>query len=169
MKRSPESAQIWEEEDYKVKGIFKVFVVMLFLFTLVGCSSKEREWKEESGNEKTDKVEVYSYDGDSLEFKKISISPEKQQEVFGEIKKLTKSGELYIDGEYQGLESAYNENTYLIKIFEGTPFTIEIIEDKPYFEDKMYWYNVKSEDKNIEGIYKTSYNLKERVDHIISK
>lgn len=118
-------------------------------------------------NKKTATIEVHSYDGNLLELKKINISSEKQQEIFEEINKLAKSQPLYTNGEYQGLDSAFDENSYLIKVFDDIDFTIEIIEDNPYYEDNMYWYNVKSEDKNIEGIYKASYNLKDRINHII--
>ena len=46
-------------------------------------------------------------------------------------------------------------------------YEIEIGDDDSLSTDNKYWYNIKSKNKDKEGIYKTSYNLKERIDQII--
>lgn len=150
-----------------MKRIFKVSSLIILLLFCISCGSNQTNDNENRNNNKTAKIEVYLYDGNLLEFKKINISSETQQEIFEEINKLSKSEPLYANGEYQGLESAFDENSYLIKVFDDIDFTIEIIEDNPYYGDNMYWYNVESENKDIEGIYKVSYNLKDRIKHII--
>ena len=55
----------------------------------------------------------------------------------------------------------------LEKIKNDEEYEIEIVEDNPVSADNRYWYNVKSRNKDIEGIYKTSYNLKEKINSIV--
>ena len=87
--------------------------------------------------------------------------------IVDELKNLKKSSPLYSeDGQPLGLKSAYNDTTY--KIVVPKKYEIIILEDKPYHGDNLFWYEVTSEDKATEGIYKSTENLKEKITTIIA-
>ena len=91
---------------------------------------------------------------------KLELPIEKQRLIMDELNKLQKSEDRY------GLKSAYNDTSYKIVVPEK--YEIKIIEDKPYYEDNLFWYQVTSEDENIEGVYKSTENLKEKIATIIA-
>ena len=141
-------------------------VLMLFTFLLVtGCTSEEVI-------KDTDLIEVYKYtmrtsSDDKREegFHKLELPIEKQRLIMD---KLKKSSPLYSeDGQPLGLQSAYNDTTY--KIVVPKKYEIIILEDKPYYGDNLFWYEVTSEDEATEGIYKSTENLKEKIAAIIAK
>ena len=141
---------------------------MLFTFLLVtGCTSEEV-------TKDTNLIEVYKYNmktssDDKREegFHQLELPIEKQHLIMDELNKLQKSSPLYSeDGQPLGLQSAYNDTTY--KIVVPKKYEIIILEDKPYHGDNLFWYEVTSEDKATEGIYKSTENLKEKIATIIA-
>lgn len=113
-------------------------------------------------------VKVNIYDEKQEDFKELDISSDQQRKVLEELNKLNKDSNLYdSNNQYLGLETAYSDGAYLIIVKNDEEYEIEIVEDNPISADNRYWYNVKSRNKDIEGIYKTSYNLKERINSIV--
>ncbi|MCI6610555.1 MAG: hypothetical protein MSH08_07385 [Ezakiella sp.] len=108
-------------------------------------------------------MKVYIYDEKQEDFKELDISSDQQRKVLEELNKLNKDCNLYdSNNKYLGLYTAYSDGAYLIKIKNDEEYEIEIVEDNPISADNRCCYNVKSRNKDIEGIYKTSYNLKEK-------
>ena len=148
----------------KILGILMLFTFLL----LTGCTSGEV-------TKDTDLIEVYKYtmrtspdDKREEGFHKLELPIEKQHMIVDELKNLKKSSPLYSeDGQPLGLKSAYNDTTY--KIVVPKKYEIIILEDKPYYSDNLFWYEVTSEDKATEGIYKSTENLKEKIMAIIAK
>ena len=141
---------------------------MLFtVLILTGCTSREV-------TKDTNLIEVYKYNmktnpNDKREegFHQLELPIEKQRLIMDELNKLQKSSPLYSeDGQPLGLKSAYNDTTY--KIVVPKKYEIIILEDKPYYGDNLFWYEVTSEDKATEGIYKSTENLKEKIATIIA-
>ena len=141
---------------------------MLFtVLILTGCASGEV-------TKDTNLIEVYKYNmrtspNDKREegFHQLELPIEKQHLIVDELKNLKKSSPLYSeDGQPLGLKSAYNDTTY--KIVVPKKYEIIILEDKPYYGDNLFWYEVTSEDKTTEGIYKSTENLKEKITAIIA-
>ena len=149
-----------------MKTILSVLVLFAFLL-LSGCMS-------EKATKDTDLIEVYKYNmrmspDDKREegFHQLELPIEKQRLIIDELKNLKKSSPLYSeDGQPLGLQSAYNDTTY--KIVIPKKYEIIILEDKPYYGDNLFWYEVTSEDKTTEGIYKSKENLKEKIMAIIA-
>jgi len=150
-----------------MKTILSVLVLFAFLL-LTGCTLEE-------ATKDTDLIEVYKYNmrmspDDKREegFHKLELPIEKQHMIVDELNKLKKSSPLYSeDGQPLGLKSAYNDTTY--KIVVPKKYEIIILQDKPYYGDNLFWYEVTSEDKATEGIYKSTENLKEKIAAIIAK
>ena len=129
---------------------------MLFtVLILTGCTSGEV-------TKGTNLIEVYQYNTTDREnpLYQLELPIEKQRLIMNELNKLQKSEDRY------GLKSAYNDTSYKIVVPEK--YEIRIIEDKPYYEDNLFWYQVTSEDENIEGVYKSTENLKEKIATIIA-
>lgn len=149
-----------------MKTILSVLVLVAFLF-LSGCTS-------EKATKDTDLIEVYKYtmrtspeDKREEGFHQLTLPIEKQRLIVDELNKLKKSSPLYSeDGQPLGLDSAYNDTTY--KIVVPKKYEIIILEDNPYYGDHLFWYEVTSEDKATEGIYKSTENLKEKIAAIIA-
>ena len=143
----------------KLLGLMMLLTVLI----LTGCTSGEV-------TKDTDLIEVYKYSPDDKreeDFHKLELPIEKQHMIMDELNKLKKSSPLYSeDGQPLGLESAYNDTTY--KIVVPKKYEIIILEDKPYYGDNLFWYEVTSEDKATEGIYKSTENLKERIMAIVA-
>ena len=147
----------------KLLGLMMLLTVLI----LSGCSSGEV-------TKDTNLIEVYKYNmrtspNDKREegFHKLELPIEKQHLIVDELKNLKKSSPLYSeDGQPLGLKSAYNDTTY--KIVVPKKYEIIILEDKPYYGDNLFWYEVTSEDKATEGIYKSTENLKEKITAIIA-
>ena len=143
----------------KLLGLMMLLTVLI----LTGCTSGEV-------TKDTDLIEVYKYSPDDKReegFHKLELPIEKQHMIMDELKNLKKSSPLYSeDGQPLGLESAYNDTTY--KIVVPKKYEIIILEDKPYYGDNLFWYEVTSEDKATEGIYKSTENLKERIMAIVA-
>ena len=143
----------------KLLGLMMLLTVLI----LTGCTSGEV-------TKDTDLIEVYKYSPDDKReegFHKLELPIEKQHMIMDELNKLKKSSPLYSeDGQPLGLESAYNDTTY--KIVVPKKYEIIILEDKPYYGDDLFWYEVTSEDKATEGIYKSTENLKEKIAAIIA-
>ena len=143
----------------KLLGLMMLLTVLI----LTGCTSGEV-------TKDTDLIEVYKYSPDDKReegFHKLELPIEKQHMIMDELNKLKKSSPLYSeDGQPLGLESAYNDTTY--KIVVPKKYEIIILEDKPYYGDNLFWYEVTSEDKATEGIYKSTENLKERIMAIVA-
>ena len=139
-------------------------MMLLTVLILTGCSSGEV-------TKDTNLIEVYNYSPDDKRdegFHKLELPIEKQHMIMDELNKLKKSSPLYSeDGQPLGLQSAYNDTTY--KIVVPKKYEIIILEDKPYYGDNLFWYEVTSEDKATEGIYKSTENLKEKIAAIIAK
>ena len=139
-------------------------MMLLTVLILTGCTSEEV-------TKDTDLIEVYKYSPDDKReegFHKLELPIEKQHLIMNELNKLKKSSPLYSeDGQPLGLQSAYNDTTY--KIVIPKKYEIIILEDKPYYGDNLFWYEVTSEDKATEGIYKSTENLKEKIAAIIAK
>ena len=134
---------------------------MLFtVLILTSCTSGEV-------TKDTDLIEVYQYNTTDSDLYRLELPIEKQRLIMDELNKLQKSSPLYSeDGQPLGLESAYNDTTY--KIVVPKKYEIIILEDKPYYGDNLFWYEVTSEDKATEGIYKSTENLKEKIAAIIA-
>ena len=134
---------------------------MLFtVLILSGCTSGEV-------TKDTNLIEVYKYtmrtspdDKREEGFHQLELPIEKQRLIMDELNKLQKSEDRY------GLKSAYNDTSYKIVVPEK--YEIKIIEDKPYYEDNLFWYQVTSEDEATEGVYKSTENLKEKIMAIIA-
>ena len=148
----------------KLLGLMMLLTVLI----LTGCTSGEV-------TKDTNLIEVYKYNmrmspDDKREegFHKLELPIEKQHLIMDELKNLKKSSPLYSeDGQPLGLKSAYNDTTY--KIVVPKKYEIIILEDKPYYGDNLFWYEVTSEDKATEGVYKSTENLKEKIAAIIAK
>ena len=138
-------------------------MMLLTVLILTGCASGEV-------TKDTNLIEVYKYSPDDKReegFHKLELPIEKQHLIMDELKNLKKSSPLYSeDGQPLGLESAYNDTTY--KIVVPKKYEIIILEDKPYYGDNLFWYEITSEDKATEGIYKSTENLKEKIAAIIA-
>ena len=129
-------------------------VLMLFTFLLLtGCTSEE-------ATKDTDLIEVYQYNTTDSDLYRLELPIEKQRLIMDELNKLQKSEDRY------GLKSAYNDTSYNIVVPEK--YEIRIIEDKPYYEDNLFWYQVISEDEATEGVYKSTENLKEKIMAMIA-
>ena len=143
----------------KLLGLMMLLTVLI----LTGCTSGEV-------TKDTNLIEVYKYSPDDKReegFHKLELPIEKQHMIMDELNKLKKSSPLYSeDGQPLGLQSAYNDTTY--KIVVPKKYEIIILEDKPYYGDNLFWYEVTSEDKATEGIYKSTENLKEKITAIIA-
>ena len=129
---------------------------MLFtVLILTGCISGEV-------TKDTNLIEVYQYNSADSEnhLHRLELPIEKQRLIMDELNKLQKSEDRY------GLKSAYNDTSYKIVVPEK--YEINIIEDKPYYEDNLFWYQVTSEDEATEGVYKSTENLKEKIAAIIA-
>ena len=169
----------------KEKILWSLLIIFLMV-NLSSCSSSNdipidkennRESvidKENNGESVIDKensgefVKVYIYDEKKEDFKELDISSDQQRKVLEELNKLNKDCNLYdSNNQYLGLDTAYSDGAYLIKIKNDEEYEVEIVEDNPNSADNRYWYNVKSRNKDIEGIYKTSYNLKEKINRIV--
>ena len=148
----------------KLLGLMMLLTVLI----LTGCTSEEVT--KDTNLKNTDLIEVYKYSPDDKReeyFHKLELPIEKQHLIMDELKNLKKSSPLYSeDGQPLGLESAYNDTTY--KIVVPKKYEIIILEDKPYYGDNLFWYEVTSEDKATEGIYKSTENLKEKIAAIIA-
>ena len=128
--------------------------MLLTVLILTGCSSGEV-------TKDTNLIEVYQYNTTDSDLYRLELPIEKQRLIMDELNKLQKSEDRY------GLKSAYNDTSYKIVVPEK--YEIQIIEDKPYYEDNLFWYQVTSEDEATEGVYKSTENLKEKIAAIIAK
>lgn len=136
------------------------------MVNLSSCSSSNDILLDKENNGEFVKVNIY--DEKQEDFKELDISSDQQRNVLEELSKLNKDSNLYdSNNQYLGLDTAYSDGAYLIIIKYAEEYEIEIVDDNPVSADNRYWYNVKSRNKDIEGIYKTSYNLKERINRII--
>lgn len=54
----------------------------------------------------------------------------------------------YSNNQYLGLDNAYSEGTYLIKVHDNNEYEIEIGDDDFLSKDNKYWYNIKSKNKD---------------------
>ena len=129
-------------------------MMLLTVLILTGCASGEV-------TKDTDLIEVYQYNTTDSDLYRLELPIEKQRLIMDELNKLQKSEDRY------GLKSAYNDTSYKIVVPEK--YEIQIIEDKPYYEDNLFWYQVTSEDEATEGVYKSTENLKEKIAAIIAK
>ncbi len=129
-------------------------MMLLTVLILTGCSSGEV-------TKDTNLIEVYQYNTTDSDLYRLELPIEKQRLIMDELNKLQKSEDRY------GLKSAYNDTSYKIVVPEK--YEIQIIEDKPYYEDNLFWYEVTSEDEATEGVYKSTENLKEKIAAIIAK
>jgi lipoprotein len=134
----------------KLLGLMMLLTVLI----LSGCSSGEV-------TKDTNLIEVYQYNTTDSDLYRLELPIEKQRLIMDELNKLQKSEDRY------GLKSAYNDTSYKIVVPEK--YEIQIIEDKPYYEDNLFWYQVTSEDEATEGVYKSTENLKEKIAAIIAK
>lgn len=134
----------------KLLGLMMLLTVLI----LTGCTSGEV-------TKDTDLIEVYQYNTTDSDLYRLELPIEKQRLIMDELNKLQKSEDRY------GLKSAYNDTSYKIVVPEK--YEIQIIEDKPYYEDNLFWYQVTSEDEATEGVYKSTENLKEKIVAIIAK
>ena len=165
--------------DYNNSIVKRTAGLLLIIFLMVNLSSCSSSNdipidKENNGESVIDKensgefVKVYIYDEKKEDFKELDISSDQQRKVLEELNKLNKDCNLYdSNNQYLGLDTAYSDGAYLIKIKNDEEYEVEIVEDNPNSADNRYWYNVKSRNKDIEGIYKTSYNLKEKINKIV--
>ena len=129
-------------------------MMLLTVLILTGCTSGEV-------TKDTNLIEVYQYNTTDSDLYRLELPIEKQRLIMDELNKLQKSEDRY------GLKSAYNDTSYKIVVPEK--YEIQIIEDKPYYEDNLFWYQVTSEDEATEGVYKSTENLKEKIAAIIAK
>ena len=134
----------------KLLGLMMLLTVLI----LTGCTSGEV-------TKDTNLIEVYQYNTTDSDLYRLELPIEKQRLIMDELNKLQKSEDRY------GLKSAYNDTSYKIVVPEK--YEIQIIEDKPYYEDNLFWYQVTSEDEATEGVYKSTENLKEKIAAIIAK
>lgn len=149
-----------------VKRTAGLLLIIIFMVNLSSCSSSNDIIIDKENNGESGKV--YIYDEKQEGFKELDISSDQQRKVLEELNKLNKDCNLYdSNNQYLGLDIAYSDGAYLIKIKNDEEYEIEIVEDNPINADNRYWYNVKSKNKDIEGIYKTSYNLKEKINRIV--
>ena len=133
----------------KLLGLMMLLTVLI----LTGCTSGEV-------TKDTNLIEVYQYNTTDSDLYRLELPIEKQRLIMDELNKLQKSEDRY------GLKSAYNDTSYKIVVPEK--YEIKIIEDKPYYEDNLFWYQVTSEDEATEGVYKSTENLKEKIAAIIA-
>ena len=169
-----------------VKRTAGLLLIIFLMVNLSSCSSSndipidkennresviDKENNDESVIDKENEgesVKVYIYDEKQEGFKELDISSNQQRKVLEELNKLNKDCNLYdSNNQYLGLDTAYSDGAYLIKIKNDEEYEVEIVEDNPNSADNRYWYNVKSRNKDIEGIYKTPYNLKEKINRIV--
>lgn len=144
----------------RTAGLLLIIILMVNLSSF--SSSNDIIFDKENNGES---VKVYIYDEKQEGFKELDISSVQQRKVLEELNKLNKDCNLYdSNNQYLGLYTAYSDGAYIIKIKNDEEYEIEIVEDNPISADNRYWYNVKSKNKVIEGIYKTSYNLKEKIN-----
>lgn len=149
-----------------VKRTAGLLLIIILMVNLSSCSSSNDITIDKENNGES--VKVYIYDEKQEGFKELDISSDQQRKVLEELNKLNKDCNLYdSNNQYLGLDIAYSDGAYLIKIKNDEEYEIEIVEDNPISADNRYWYNVKSKNKDIEGIYKTSYNLKEKINRIV--
>ncbi|HFC9136634.1 TPA: hypothetical protein ACF0QC_001386 [Streptococcus agalactiae] len=149
-----------------VKRTAGLLLIIILMVNLSSCSSSNDITIDKENNGES--VKVYIYDEKQEGFKELDISSGQQRKVLEELNKLNKDCNLYdSNNQYLGLDIAYSDGAYLIKIKNDEEYEIEIVEDNPISADNRYWYNVKSKNKDIEGIYKTSYNLKEKINRIV--
>lgn len=149
-----------------VKRTAGLLLIIILMVNLSSCSSSNDIIIDKENNGESGKV--YIYDEKQEGFKELDISSDQQRKVLEELNKLNKDCNLYdSNNQYLGLDIAYSDGAYLIKTKNDEEYEIEIVEDNPISADNRYWYNVKSKNKDIEGIYKTSYNLKEKINRIV--
>ncbi|HGD1306280.1 TPA: hypothetical protein ACINN5_001200 [Streptococcus agalactiae] len=157
------------QTDYNksiLKRVSWFLLIMVFIVNLSSCASSNDITVDRGKNEEF--VEVGIYDEEQESFKKLDVDLDQQIKVLEELDKLNKASNLYdSNNQYLGLDNAYSDGAYLIKVKDDKEYEIEIVDDNLASEDNRYWYNVRSRDKDIEGIYKTSFNLKDRIDRII--
>ena len=147
----------------------KISLLILVLFFMINLSSCLNSNDKTISKEKDEiSLTVNIYDEKQETFKELVITQDQQRKILEELNKLKKNANLYdSNNQYLGLDNAYSEGTYLIKVHDNKEYEIEIGDDYSLSTDNKYWYNIKSKNKDKEGIYKTSYNLKERIDKII--
>ena len=147
----------------------KISLLILVLFFMINLSSCLNSNDKTISKEKDEiSLTVNIYDEKQETFKELVITQDQQRKILEELNKLKKNANLYdSNNQYLGLDNAYSEGTYLIKVHDNKEYEIEIGDDYFLGTDNKYWYNIKSKNKDKEGIYKTSYNLKERIDKII--
>lgn len=149
-----------------VKRTAGLLLIIFLMVNLSSCSSSNDIPIDKENNRES--VKVYIYDEKQEGFKELDISSDQQRKVLEELNKLNKDCNLYdSNNQYLGLDTAYSDGAYLIKIKNDEEYEVEIVEDNPNSADNRYWYNVKSRNKDIEGIYKTPYNLKEKINRIV--
>lgn len=149
-----------------VKRTARLLLIIFLMVNLSSCSSTNDILNDKENNGES--VKIYIYDDKQEDFKELDISSDQQRKVLEELNKLNKDCNLYdSNNQYLGLDTAYSDGAYLIKIKNDEEYEIEIVEDNPVSADNRYWYNVKSRNKDIEGIYKTSFNLKEKINSIV--
>lgn len=157
------------QTDYNksiLKRVSWFLLIMVFIVNLSSCASSNDITVDRGKNGEF--VEVGIYDEEQESFKKLDVDLDQQIKVLEELDKLNKASNLYdSNNQYLGLDNAYSDGAYLIKVKDDKEYEIEIVDDNLASEDNRYWYNVRSRDKDIEGIYKTSFNLKDRIDRII--
>lgn len=147
----------------------KIFGLMLVLFFMINLSSCLNS-NDKTINKEKDEISltVNIYDEKQETFKELVTTQDQQRKILEQLNELKKDSNLYdSNNQYLGLDNAYSEGTYLIKVHDNKEYEIEIGDDSSLSTDNKYWYNIKSKNKDKEGIYKTSYNLKERIDQII--
>ena len=147
----------------------KIFGLMLVLFFMINLSSCLNS-NDKTINKEKDEISltVNIYDEKQETFKELVTTQDQQRKILEQLNELKKDSSLYdSNNQYLGLDNAYSEGTYLIKVYDNKEYEIEIGDDDSLSTDNKYWYNIKSKNKDKEGIYKTSYNLKEIIDKII--
>ena len=147
----------------------KIFGLMLVLFFMINLSSCLNS-NDKTINKEKDEISltVNIYDEKQETFKELVTTQDQQRKILEQLNELKKDSNLYdSNNQYLGLDNAYSKGTYLIKVHDNKEYEIEIGNDDSLSTDNKYWYNIKSKNKDKEGIYKTSYNLKERIDQII--
>ena len=146
--------------------IFRLMLVLFFMINLSSCLNSN----DKTINKEKDEISltVNIYDEKQETFKELVTTQDQQRKILEQLNELKKDSSLYdSNNQYLGLDNAYSEGTYLIKVHDNMEYKIEIGDDDSLSTDNKYWYNIKSKNKDKEGIYKTSYNLKERIDQII--
>ena len=147
----------------------KIFRLMLVLFFMINLSSCLNSNDKTINKEKDEfSLTVNIYDEKQETFKELVTTQDQQRKILEQLNELKKDSSLYdSNNQYLGLDNTYSEGTYLIKVHDNKEYEIEIGDEDSISTDNKYWYNIKSKNKDKEGIYKTSYNLKERIDKII--